>query len=132
MMRIIKRRITKPGRDPGESGMTMLEALVSIGILGGVVITMILAMSGGAMAVTENNQEVSVQNLARTQMEYIKSCPYDVGATSYPAVDVPEGYSISVGVTSVPSTGANIQKVTANISRNGELLMAVTDYKVNR
>lgn len=112
--------------------MTMLEALVSVGILGGVVITMILAMSSGALAVNENNEEVSIQNLARTQMEYIKSCSYVVGATSYPAVAVPESYSISVGVTSMPGTDTDIQKVTANISRNGIFIMAVTDYKVNR
>jgi type II secretory pathway pseudopilin PulG len=132
VMRILKRQKIKWGCNRGESGMTMLEALVSIGILGGVVITMVLAMSGGALAVAENSQEVSVQNLARTQMEYIKSCPYIIGATSYAAVDMPEGFSISVGVSSVPGTGTNIQKVTANISRDGNFLMAVTDYKVNR
>ena len=65
-------------------------------------------------------------------MEYIKGCPYDSGATTYPAVDTTDNYSISVGVTSVPDTDANIQKVTANISRNGQLLMTVEDYKVNR
>jgi len=119
-------------RDCGESGMTLLEALVSIGILGGVVLTMIFGMSGGALAVKENGQELTVQNLARTQMEYIKSYSYTVNATTYPKISAPAGYSISVGVKTVPNTNANIQKVTANVSREGALLMSVTDYKVNR
>ena len=93
---------------------------------------MILAMSGGALAVGENGQEVAVQALARSQMEYIKDYAYNPGATTYPAISAPEGYSISVGVKAVPSTNTDIQKVTANISRNGTLLMTVTDYKVNR
>ena len=112
--------------------MTMLEGLVAIGILGGVVITMIFAMSGGALAIKENGQEVTVQNLARNQMEYIKTCPYTVNATTYPKISTPPGYSISVGVKAVPGRDSNIQNVTANISREGKLLMSVTNYKVKR
>ncbi|OGO20289.1 MAG: hypothetical protein A2Z15_09450 [Chloroflexi bacterium RBG_16_50_11] len=116
----------------GESGITLLEALVTIGILGGCVLTLIFGMSGGALAVKENRQEVTLQNLARTQMEYIKSCAYSVNATTYPTISVPDTYSISVKVTSVPNTNTDIQKVTANVSRDGIVLMTVTDYKVNR
>ena len=116
----------------GEKGMTMLEGLVAIGILGGVLMTMIFAMSGGALAVKENGQELTVQNLARNQMEYIKSYPYTVNATTYPKISAPPGYSISVGVKTVPNTNNNIQKVTANISRNSVLLMTISDYKVKR
>ncbi len=116
----------------GESGVTLLEALVTIGILGGCVLTLIFAMSGGALAVKENGQETTLQNLARTQMEYVKSCSYNATATTYPTISVPNTYSISVKVTSVPGTNTNIQKVTANVSRDGIVLMTVTDYKVNR
>ena len=112
--------------------MSLVEGLVSIGILGGVVLVMIFGMSGGALAVKENGQETTVQNLARTQMEYIKSYPYNPSATTYPTIAVPPEYSIVVTVTSVPDTNTNIQKVTANISRNSKLLMTVSDYKGNR
>jgi len=116
----------------GEKGMTMLEGLISIGILGGVLMTMIFAMSGGALSVRENGQELTVQNLARNQMEYIKNYPYSANATTYPKIPVPSGYSISVGVKAVPGQGNTIQKVTANISRDSVLLMTISDYKVNR
>ena len=116
----------------GEKGMSMLEALVSIGILGGVVMTFIFGMSGGALTVKENWQELTVQNLARNQMEYIKSYPYTVNATTYPKISAPASYNISVGVKTVPGGNSNIQRVTANISRNSVLLMTITDYKVKR
>jgi type II secretory pathway pseudopilin PulG len=116
----------------GERGIALVEALVAIAILGGGVLTMILAMSGGALAVRENDQEVTAQSLARTQMEYVKNYPYDSGATTYPAVSAPTGYSISIGVTPVPGAGTDIQKVTANINRDGTVIMTVEDYKVNR
>jgi Tfp pilus assembly protein PilV len=116
----------------GQGGMSMLEALISVALLGGGVITMVFVMSGGALAVGENEQEATLQNIARSQMEYIKTYPYNVSATTYPAVSAPGGYSISIGVTAVPGTNADIQKVTANISRGGTVLMTLTDYKVNR
>jgi type II secretory pathway pseudopilin PulG len=116
----------------GQSGMTMLEGLVSIGIVGVVVIMMVFAMSGGALAVNENEEETAVQNLVRNQMEYIKSLAYNSGASTYPTISTPPEYSITVGVTSVPDANNNIQKVTANFSRDGELLMTISDYKVNR
>ena len=132
MMRIFKGLWKKTPWQCGQKGMSMLEALVSIGILGGVVMTFIFGMSGGALAVKENGQELTVQNLARNQMEYIKSYPYSANATTYPKISTPPGYSIAVRVTTVPKTNANIQKVTANVSRESVLLMTISDYKVNR
>jgi hypothetical protein len=116
----------------GERGVALVEALVAIALLGGGVLTMIMAMSGGALAVGENDVEVIAQGLARTQMEYIKNCPYDVDAVDYPAVETPPGYSISVEVTPVPDTDPSIQKVTASISRGSDVIMTVEDYKVDR
>jgi type II secretory pathway pseudopilin PulG len=132
MIRILKGLYKKIRRHSGQQGMTMLEGLISIGILGAVVILMIFAMSGGALAVNENEEETAVQNLARNQMEYIKSLAYNSGASTYPAISTPPEYSITVSVTSVPDANNNIQKVTANFYRNGELLMTVSDYKGNR
>jgi type II secretory pathway pseudopilin PulG len=129
---MFKRILTQISRCRDQSGMSLLEALISIAMLGGVIMVMVFAMSGGILSVGENAEEVSAQELARSQMEYIKSCAYDPDATTYPTVTVPADYSISVGVESVPDTNTDIQKITANISRGGEVIMTVTDYKVNR
>ncbi len=132
MMRKFKGLVKKTLRYRGQRGMTLLETTVAMTILGVSAVVMIVAMSGGMLAVRENKEEVAAQEVARTQMEYIKGCAYNSGATTYPTVSVPAGYSISVGVSPVPSTNSDIQKVTANISRDGTLIMTVTDYKLNR
>jgi prepilin-type N-terminal cleavage/methylation domain-containing protein len=115
-----------------EKGLTLVESLVAIAIVGVVLVAFTVALSTGVLAVSENDQEVTVQSLARTQLEYIKGYPYDSEATTYPTVDTSDNYSISVAVASVPDTDANIQKITANISRDGQVLLTVEDYKVNR
>lgn len=131
-MKNVLRHLGKILINRGEKGMTLVESLVAIAMLGGGVLTLVLAMSSGALALQENDQESIAQGLARTQLEYVKNYTYDPGATSYPAVSAPEGYSIVVGVTAVPGTNSNIQKITANVIRDGVIIMTAEDYKVNR
>ena len=115
-----------------ERGIALVESLVAVGILGTTVVTLIISLATGSIAIRETDEEVVVQSLARTQLEYIKGYTYDPDATTYPAVATPPGYSISVGVSSTPDADPDIQKVTANISREGTLILTIEDYKVNR
>jgi Tfp pilus assembly protein PilV len=129
-MRICKKIISK--LSGSQRGITLVEAAVSVLLLGGGVLTMILTMSGGALAVQVNDEEVTAQALARSQMEYIKELPYSPLALTYPKIDAPDGYSISVSVAAVPGANADIQKVTAAIARAGKTVFTIQDYKVNR
>jgi type II secretory pathway pseudopilin PulG len=131
-MKNVLRRLGKILINRGEKGMTLVESLVAIAMLGGGVLTLVLALSSGALALQENDQESIAQGLARTQLEYVKNYTYNPGATSYPIVSAPEGYSIAVGVTIVPDTNSNIQKITASVIRDGVIIMTAEDYKVNR
>ncbi len=115
-----------------EKGLTLVESLVTVAIVGVVVGAFAVALSTGSLAVRESDQEVTAQGLAQTQMEYTKGYPYDPDATTYPTVNATDNYSISVAVAPVPETDNNIQKVTATISRDGQVLLTVEDYKVNR
>jgi len=115
-----------------EGGISLVEALVTIAVIGVALVAFSIALSTGSLAVNESDQEVTAQSLARTQMEYVKGCAYDPYATTYPAIDTTDNFSISVAVTSVPGANINIQKVTATISKNAVVLLTVEDYKVKR
>jgi Tfp pilus assembly protein PilV len=115
-----------------ERGISLIEAAVAILLLGGGVLTLVMSMSSGVIAVQQDDQTVTAQGLARTQMEYVKEYPYSVGATAYPSVNAPEGYAITVNVASVPGANTDIQKVTVTINRNGNAVFTLQDYKVNR
>lgn len=118
-----------------ETGLGLVESLAAVAILGVAVVAFVVALSTGSIAVREGDQEVVAQSLVRTQLEYIKNYPYDPEATTYPKVATPEGYDISVVVSSIPEADSNteIQKITVTISRDdGEEILTVEDYKVNR
>lgn len=115
-----------------ERGLGLVESLVAVAISGVAVVALVLALSSGTIAVREAEHEVVAQSLAQTQLEYVKSYPYNGAATTYPTVGTPEGYAISVEVAPIPGTDTNLQKITTTISRNGEDILIVEDYKVNR
>jgi hypothetical protein len=128
--RFLTQAIYKLHRD--ERGTTLVEALFAIAILGGGILTIILAMSTGALAIQENDEQAVAQSLARTQLEYVKNFAYDAGAVTYPVVSAPEGYSINVVVSATPDGDGEIQKITADVTREGTVILTAEDYKVNR
>jgi len=127
-----------------ERGTSLVQSLFAIAIAGTAIATTLVALSTGSIAVGIGDQEASAQSLVRSQLEYTKSYPYDSGAATYPTVDtfdavhnpnpiaLPDGYSISAEVSSVPDTDNNIQKITVTVSRDGGTLSVVEDFKVNR
>jgi type II secretory pathway pseudopilin PulG len=134
MLRMIRTWLGRLEVTGDEKGLSLVETLVTIAIMGVTLVAFSVALSTGSLAVSESDQEVTAQSLAQSQMEYIKGYPYAPGATTYPTVNTTDNYSISVNVEAIsdPDADANIQKVTANISRNGQVLLTVEDYKVNR
>jgi prepilin-type N-terminal cleavage/methylation domain-containing protein len=115
-----------------ERGFGLVETLVAVAILGVAVVALVLGLSTGSITVGEGNQEMVAQSLAQTQLEYVKDYPYDPAATTYPTVDAPEGYSIGVEAGSIPGADTDIQRITVTISRDGEAILTVEDYKVDR
>jgi Tfp pilus assembly protein PilV len=115
-----------------QRGIGLMETLVAVAVLGTAVVAFAVALSAGSIAVGDHDGEAIAQGLAQSQLEYAKSYAYSPGATTYPLVETPEGYSISVDVSAVPGTDADIQKITVTVSRAGEEIMQVQDYKVNR
>ena len=115
-----------------ERGLGLADSLVAVAILGLAVTAFVLALSTGSIAVRVNEQQVVAQRLVQTQLEYVKNYAYDPEATTYPAVDTPEGYTISVAVAPVPDTDTDIQKITVTASHEGEEVLIVEDYKVDR
>lgn len=129
-MRInIKQYISKLSRFRDEKGLSLVESIVAVAIIGVVIVVFIAALSTGSIAVREGSQAIVSQRLALTQLEYIKGCPY---ATTYSTIDTPEGYTVTVGIMPTPDKDQDIQKITVAVLREGENILTVEDYKVNR
>lgn len=115
-----------------ERGIGLAETLVAITIIGITAVAFITALSTGALAVRESDQEAVAQQLVRTQLEYLKSLPYDATGATYPTVDAPSGYTISLETDASVYADTDIQKLTVGIYRDGESIFTVAAYKVKR
>ncbi|MDP2919574.1 MAG: type II secretion system protein [Dehalococcoidia bacterium] len=90
------RQRNRPGTVISQRGMTLLEIVVALALMG-LVIPLVL---GGLSAITTNTDHVYDRSvmleLAQTQLEYIESQPYSESAAGYTLVITPSGYTIQV------------------------------------
>ena len=126
----VKKHWLKRAKDQG--GLGLVETLVAVAILGTAVVAFVTALSAGSIAVGEYDGEAVAQRLAQSQMEYTKSSTFDPGAITYPLLNAPVGYVVSVAVSAVPNAGSDIQKITVTVARDGEEMIKVEDYKMDR
>lgn len=125
----------------GEAGTSLVEVLVAVAIIGLSLTVLIAALSTGAFAVRTSSRLTTAINLASLQLESIKAAGYITGTASYPAI--PAGsYTIgqevgywdgsSSSFTSIPGADGGMQWITVTVSYDGEVLVTVSNYKVNR
>ncbi|MGB8706822.1 MAG: type II secretion system protein [Dehalococcoidia bacterium] len=125
-----------------ELGMTLIEVLVALGILAAVAVVFLLGMSTSSKAVMVSQKSVAAESLAKSELEYVKSSPYD--STHNPpiyAVDpnitVPQGYGVAVAAQRLDPKGDGIgnddgiQRITVTVTYNGETAFNLVGYKVN-
>lgn len=148
---MLKRLTKKIVFTTGEQrGVTLLETLIALALLGIFGVVFLAAISTSSITMANVEKKVTIENLARAQMEYIKSCPYinyiygppdtppdyqtldELDPTDPYAIAIPTGYSINVTAVALHQPDGGIQKVTTTILREGESLLVVEGYKVNR
>lgn len=87
-----------------DRGATLVEILVTVGIMAIAVTAFLWALSMGSFGVATVRERVTAENLARTQLEAIKASSYITGAvpisyTSLYTVTAPPGYDIGLEVS---------------------------------
>jgi len=125
-----------------QGGLTLVETLVALGILGFIGVGFMTALSTGFRSEAIKEEQVLGHNLVRAALEEIRSQDYLDSASPSPytiTVPLPAGYSISVDTQDFcwpppdPCTpDGNLQKNTATVSRDGDIVVTVEDLKARR
>ncbi len=120
----------------GELGVTLTETVVALAILSIVAVTFLCGLATTSTATIIANEQATAESLARSEMEYVKNCTYQYLATEYPvdpSLNIPVGWSVPPPVVElVHATDDGLQKVTVTAEHNGEVVISVEVYKVDR
>jgi prepilin-type N-terminal cleavage/methylation domain-containing protein len=125
-----------PGVGVDERGMSLVEQLIALALLGILVVTLLYALSGATVAVGVVDEQVTSLNLATSALESVRGLAYVTGTTTYvPSLAVPPGYSVTVASSaflSATTVITGIQWVTATVTHNGRVAVQISDLKANR
>ncbi len=111
----------------------MVESLIAVAIVGIAVTTLIVTLSTGSIAGQRTDQRVTAENLARTQLEYTKGQSYRVAPAVYDTITpLPAGYSITAEASSISGRDTDIQRITVTVIYDGDTVLLMEDFKVDR
>jgi hypothetical protein len=131
-----------------QKGIGLIESLVAASIVGAIGVAFMSALFTGHKSVGILDEQVQAEILVRSQIEYIKSSPYDEGGNYPIAVELPSQYSMNINVTSPTCIGTpdncvtleelvggpvtTIQEITVSVYHGGNSVLSVACYKAQQ
>lgn len=137
----------------GQKGMTLIEVLIAIALLGMIAVPFLTALSTSSRALIIADERTTAESLVRSEIEYVRSqdyCnapwSYNVNSTgSTPSSDPPcwpvashalpdncKDYSLTVDASLIDGEDVGIQNITVTVERDGEVVLTTSTYKVDR
>jgi type II secretory pathway pseudopilin PulG len=133
------KRICKPGIVQDERGVTLVEAVISIALIGIIGAAIYTGLGTSSTVLLNTDARETAKNLAESQMEDIKGRTFNPGSGSavYAIAPIPleqqGNYSASIevidGLSLVPPRDSNIQQIIVTITGPG-ITYTLEDYKV--
>jgi type II secretory pathway pseudopilin PulG len=121
-----------------EKGISLIETLVAIALLGIIIVGSLEGLGTSIKAFSSTNVRQKAITLAEYQMEYIKNQGYLTAYTPAPISSEYTGYSVAINTTSVASRDLNIQEISITVSHQGNPIIMVPsanctlmDFKVS-
>ncbi len=120
-----------------ESGVTLIETVVAMAILGVIAVTFLSGLAIASKAVFIVDEQTTAENLAQSQMEWGKDTDYVDNATAYSPSPIPGAkdyinYSAIITAEPLHNPDDGIQKLTVTIQRSGKRVFQLAGYKVDR
>ncbi len=122
MRKMLKRFFRK------EDGLSLLEALVAVALLGIIAVAFLNGLFVSSRSVQLGDNLATAESLARTMMEQVKNGPFAGEYNDYILPDeyADSGYSFTIEADTVK---AGLQKITVNIFHDGIEIYSLEGYK---
>jgi Tfp pilus assembly protein PilV len=121
-----------------QAGISLIETLVAIALLGIIVVVFLQGLGTATKAFSSTNVRQKAITLAEYQMEYVRNSPYSNYYNPTTISSEFTGDNVSINTTSVASRDSNIQKISITVFHQGNPIIMVPsanctlmDFKVN-
>ena len=136
-MRMLRLRKTLNKVAGDESGITFIETVVALALLGIISVAFLSGLATTSKAAIIADEQTTAESLARSQMEGVKKADYIYDATEYSPAPVPDGkdyigYSATIATEPLHNPDEGIQKITVTVKRSDKEIIKLEGYKVNR
>jgi len=117
-----------------QRGSSLIEVLAALAIFGAIAVVFLSAISTGLISAVSIEERAVAENLARNQIEDIRSQPYSYDNLYPVASSFPPGYTVLINVVDVsPVEYTNsLQKVVISVYRGERAMLKLETYKANR
>ena len=119
-----------------EKGFSLLETIAALALFSLVSFAFLTGLFTLTKATVTTKDRAIAENLARNELEYVKNLSYQYGAEEYevnPDLDIPASWNVTPPVVElVNETDDGVQRVTVTVERNGEPVLSLFTYKVDR
>ena len=119
-------------RRPAQRGFMLVEAMVSLAIVGTGILAAITSISTSSIATTKARDGATAAWVATSQVELIKGSAFVPVPGVYPTVTPPPGFTVQNTTTTFPGGNGFIQDVTVEVFKNGQLVSTVEMVKIDR
>ena len=119
-----------------EKGFSLMETVVALALFSIVSFAFLTGLFTLTKATVTTKDRAVAENLARNELEYVKNLSYQYGTEEYevcPTLDIPAGWTVTPPVVEpLNETDDGVQKVTVTIEHNGQPVLSLFTYKVDR
>jgi prepilin-type N-terminal cleavage/methylation domain-containing protein len=118
-------------KSPVMRGLSLLEVVISIAILGILLAGFIPAMMGATRMSISTDEKETAKNLAESQMEYLLVQDYQSSYTPYADYSSQyPGFTVdNITVTGVSNRDNDIQSITVTVRRSGVIAARLSSFK---
>ncbi len=126
-----------------QTGFTLLEVLIAVGILGVIGVGLLTALETNARATRTLDEKVEGANLAAAYLEVIKESPYSANYTGVgDNITMPTQYSVNIetecssdGTTFGDCAGSEnetLQRITVQVFREDRPILSLCTFRTKR
>ncbi len=120
-----------------ESGVTLIETVVALAILGTIAVTFLSGLATTSRAAFIADEQATAESLAESQMECAKNVNYSYEATEYSPAPIPSdkdylNYTAAITAEPLYNPDDGIQRITITVKRSNKEVIKLEGYKVDR